>query len=41
LIKIDDERRTLIAKVEELRTARNEIANLAKSGKPTPEAIEE
>ncbi|MDD4530610.1 MAG: serine--tRNA ligase [Candidatus Gracilibacteria bacterium] len=41
LIKIDDERRIIISKIEELRTSRNEIANLAKSGKPTPEAIEE
>ncbi|MBP8016689.1 serine--tRNA ligase [Candidatus Gracilibacteria bacterium] len=40
LIKIDDERRFLITKVEELRTTRNEIASRAKSGKPTPEDIE-
>ncbi|EKE27714.1 MAG: hypothetical protein ACD_3C00165G0003 [uncultured bacterium (gcode 4)] len=41
LISIDDERRVLMQQIEVLRTRRNEIAQGAKTGKPTPEAIDE
>ena len=40
LIKLDDERKTLLVKVEELRRERNEIAAKMKGGKPAPELIE-
>lgn len=40
LIKLDDERREIIAKAEELRRERNELAASAKSGRPTDEQIE-
>lgn len=40
LIKLDDERKALLVKVEELRRERNEIAAKMKGGKPAPELIE-
>ena len=40
LIKLDDERKALLVKVEELRRERNEIAARMKGGKPAPELIE-
>lgn len=41
LLKLDDERKELLAKVEELRQKRNEIASKMKGGKPAPELIAE
>lgn len=41
LIKLDDERKTQLALVEELRQKRNEIAGKMKGGKPTQELIAE
>ena len=40
LLKVDDDRRELQQKVDELRTQRNEIAASMKGGKPSPELIE-
>jgi len=40
LLKIDDERRVIMLKIEELRTKRNELAQNSKNTKPSPEAIE-
>lgn len=41
LLALDDERRTLLTKVEALRTERNNIASQMKNGKPAPELIEQ
>lgn len=40
ILKLDDERKTLLQKVDALRTERNAIAAKMKSGKPAPELIE-
>lgn len=40
LLKIDDERRIIMAKIEDLRTKRNELTQNSKNTKPSPEAIE-
>lgn len=40
LLKLDEDRRESITKVEELRAKRNEIAQAGKKGKPTSEQIE-
>ena len=40
ILDIDDKRKTELAKVEELRQKRNEIAAKMKGGKPEPELIE-
>lgn len=40
ILDIDDKRKTELAKVEELRRKRNEIAAKMKGGKPEPELIE-
>jgi len=40
LLRVDDERRGALAKIEDLRAQRNEIAAKAKSGKPAKEDIE-
>lgn len=39
LLKLDDERKTLLQTVEDLRRERNEIASQMKGGKPSPELI--
>ena len=39
LLRVDDERRGAMAKIEELRAQRNEIAAKAKGGKPAKEDI--
>ncbi|MDO4741824.1 MAG: serine--tRNA ligase [Candidatus Saccharibacteria bacterium] len=41
LLELDDERKVVLAKVEELRRRRNEIAGQMKGGKPAEELIEE
>lgn len=41
LLALDDSRRNLLAKAEEMRARRNELAGAAKGGRPSPEAIEE
>ena len=41
LLKLDDERKNALAKVEELRARRNEISSQMKGGKPAPELIAE
>ena len=41
VIKLDDQRKTLLQTVEEKRRRRNEIANQMKGGKPSPELIKE
>ena len=41
VIKLDDDRRELLQKVEKLRTERNNIAKQMKNGKPAPELIEQ
>jgi seryl-tRNA synthetase len=41
LLEVDDVRRGLQQKADELRTRRNEIAHQMKSGKPAPELVEE
>ncbi len=41
LLRIDEERRTLIVKIDELRASRNELAAANKGGKPTDEQIAE
>lgn len=41
LLKIDDERRVIMTKIEDLRTKRNELAANSKNTKPSQEAIEE
>ncbi len=40
VIQLDDERKKLLAEVEDLRRERNEIAAKMKGGKPAPELIE-
>ncbi|MBR5620990.1 serine--tRNA ligase [Candidatus Saccharibacteria bacterium] len=40
VLKLDDERKSLLQKVEALRTERNSIAAQMKNGKPAPELIE-
>lgn len=40
VLKLDDERKTILQKVEALRTERNSIAAQMKNGKPAPELIE-
>ncbi len=40
LLQLDDERRSLLAKVESLRQSKNEIASSMKGGKPSSELIE-
>ncbi len=40
LLKADEQRRNLLATIEELRAKRNEHAAALKTGKPTPEQIE-
>ncbi|MBO7720161.1 serine--tRNA ligase [Candidatus Saccharibacteria bacterium] len=39
ILKKDDERKTLLTKVESLRTERNAVASQMKGGKPAPELI--
>ena len=39
ILKKDDERKSLLTKVEALRTERNAIASQMKGGKPAPELI--
>lgn len=39
LLKLDEERRTMQTKIEELRAARNELAEAGKKGKPSAEQI--
>ncbi|MFA6551193.1 MAG: serine--tRNA ligase [Patescibacteria group bacterium] len=39
LLKLDEERRTMQTKIEELRAARNELAESGKKGKPSAEQI--
>ena len=39
VLEIDDERKSLLQEVEELRRTRNEIAAQMKNGKPAPELI--
>jgi len=39
LLKIDDERKEILSKIEQLRAKRNELAQLGKQGKPTDEQI--
>ena len=39
ILKKDDERKTLLQKVESLRTERNSVASQMKGGKPAPELI--
>ena len=41
VLELDDERKKVLAKVEELRARRNEIAGKMKGGKPAPELIDE
>lgn len=41
LLKVDESRRELQQKADELRTKRNEISSQMKGGKPSPELIEE
>lgn len=41
LITLDEERRLLLGKIDDLRARRNELANNAKSGKPSKESIDE
>lgn len=41
LLKIDEARKTLVSKIEALRSERNEHAASLKAGKPTPEQIEQ
>lgn len=41
LLRLDDERRTLLSSIESLRAQRNENANHLKGGKPSTEIIEE
>ena len=41
LLKIDDERRGLQTKIDELRAKRNELAKSAKGGRPTDEQIKD
>jgi seryl-tRNA synthetase len=41
LLKLDETRRHLQAELDGLRQRRNEVANLAKGGKPTQDSIEE
>ena len=41
ILKIDDERKSILSEVESLRQKRNEIASKMKGGKPAPELIEE
>lgn len=40
VLKLDDERKTVLQKVEALRTERNSIAAQMKGGKPSPELVE-
>ena len=40
LLKLDDERREILKKVEDLRREKNEVASKMKGGKPSPELIE-
>lgn len=41
LLKLDDDRRELMAKADELRQRRNELAHVTKGGRPTSEQIEQ
>lgn len=41
LLSIDEERREMQGKIDELRAKRNELAQAGKSGKPSPEQIEQ
>ncbi|MBR5046282.1 serine--tRNA ligase [Candidatus Saccharibacteria bacterium] len=41
VLKLDDERKEILTKVEALRARRNEIAGKMKGGKPAPELIKE
>jgi len=41
LLQIDEQRREMQAKIDELRAKRNELAKVAKGKKPTPEQIKE
>ena len=41
ILKLDDERKAILKDVEELRQARNQTAAQMKSGRPTPELIEQ
>jgi len=41
LLNIDEERRSLIAEIEKLRTRRNELGEAGKAGKPSEELINE
>ena len=41
LLKLDDERKSILAEVETLRQKRNEIASKMKGGKPSKELIAE
>ena len=41
VLKVDDERKKVLAEAEKLRQKRNEIAGKMKGGKPAPELIEE
>jgi len=40
VLRLDDERKEVLLRVEKLRTERNEISNKMKGGKPAPELIE-
>jgi seryl-tRNA synthetase len=40
LLQLDDERRELLSKTEEIRRERNELSSSLKQGRPTPEQIE-
>lgn len=40
ILKLDDDRKSLLQKVEAMRTERNAIASQMKGGKPSPELIE-
>ena len=41
LLEVDAKRRDLMQKLDSLRARKNELADMAKGGKPSPEAIEE
>jgi seryl-tRNA synthetase len=41
VVRLDDERKSILSRVEALRQKRNEIAGKMKGGKPAPELVEE
>jgi seryl-tRNA synthetase len=41
LLKVDEERRSLLSSVEELRAQRNTLTDSMKGGKPTPEQVDQ